>query len=216
MTVKPIALALALGAAVWTFASAQTKSQDPNLAMSSRKVLAGKIAAQRVFDQVLANKEALAAPGEVCAIAVIPGPADLTDILVSILNIATDRDSIGDLTLDPFGALGGQGLIISSVSALAAPANGTATLDYPTGPTPSPSHGRGPAVITYTSFGLGESSLFIMDPDTNGNPDFGPTVEQMSGTVLELAYVNGKRCRGVFMFNTVLNASLALPVQVNP
>jgi hypothetical protein len=216
MTTKPISLALALGLAVSTFAAAQTKSEDGNASMDARTKFAANVQAQRIFNQILANKQALAAPGDVCAIAVIPGPADNENIRIAILNIATDFSQIGDLTVDGFGALGGQGMPFQTCFSPDAPAGGTIALRYPGSSPADVPGGRGPAVMSFTGFNQTDSTSFNLDPDTFDNPNFTATVNDMTGTVLELAFVGGKRCRGMFTFNAVLNASLALPVQVNP
>jgi hypothetical protein len=207
MRVKSVSMAtLALGLAFSTLAAAQTKG-DANRTNAAGR-LAADIQARKVFDQVRSSKVGIAAPGDACALAIIPGPATGFNIRVGIFNLLGENAAFS--TVDPFGALGGASLINESVFSTTAPAGGTLTVEY------AVAAGKGPSVLSFTDFGVVESASFNLDPDTYDDPAFGATVGDMSGTVIELAYDGGRRCRGVFAFNVFLNASLAVLTQSSP
>jgi len=189
------------------------RARDANQRAANRRA---DDAARRVFDQV-ARDPALAAslrgtseaPGDLCAIAVIPGPATGFDIRFGIFNVVAEDLEFS--TIDSFLALDHNALIHESVFGASAPALGTLSVEYPDGVA-----GKGPVVLSFKGFGLFDSASFNTDPDTYDNPAFGATVEDMDDTVLELAYDGGRRCRGSLTFVGALNASVALITQTSP
>jgi hypothetical protein len=173
-------------------------------------------AAKRIFDRVMARPEVAAAiaqstdaPGDLCAIAVIPGPAASPDIRLFIVNLVSD--DIGFANVDPFLALGAQSLIVESIFDPTPPTGGTLTIEYP-----ATGGGVGPAGLSFTGFGSLQAALFSLDPDTYDNPNFGASVLQMNRTVIELAYDGGRRCRGALAFNTTANAQIGFLTQTSP
>lgn len=149
--------------------------------------------------------------GEVCGTASIPGPKNGTSITLTIHNSVADQ--ITNVTIDPFGAFGKRGFVIQSTFGLVPPPGGTLTDLYPDGP----ADGRGPVVLAATSWDGGENASLSMDPDTYNDPSFGAVVSQMTGTVIETAYVaTGRRCSGRLAFNATLNASVATLKQKSP
>jgi hypothetical protein len=149
--------------------------------------------------------------GEVCGTASIPGPKNGTSITLTIHNSVADQ--ITNVTIDPFGAFGKRGFVIQSTFGLVPPPGGTLTDLYPDGP----ADGRGPVVLAATGWDGGENASLSMDPDTYNDPSFGAVVSQMTGTVIETAYVaTGRRCSGRLAFNATLNASIATLKQKSP
>ena len=57
---------------------------------------------------------------------------------------------------------------------------------------------------------------FSLDPDTYDNPNFGGSVVQMTGTLIEVAYDGGRRCWGALAYNTTANAQVAILTQSSP
>jgi hypothetical protein len=173
-------------------------------------------AARQILDEVMTQPEVAAAiaestdaPGDLCAIAVIPGPAASPDIRLSILNLGSG--DIGFATIDPFLALGAQSLIIESIFDPTPPSGGTLTVEYPAN-----GGGLGPAVLSFSGFGTLQGASFNMDPDTYDNPNFGASVLQMNRTVVELAYDGGRRCRGALAFNSTANSQVGFITQTSP
>jgi len=173
-------------------------------------------AARKVLDHVMAQPEVSAAiaqaagvVGDLCAIGVIPGPAGSFDIRMSLLNVGSA--DIGFATIDSFLALGGQSLILSDVFTLTPPAGGTLNVEYP-----SAGGGEGPAVLSFTGFSPLLGVAFNLDPDTYDNASFGATVANMNRTFVEVAFDDGRRCRGPFQFNNGANASIAFLLQTSP
>jgi hypothetical protein len=173
-------------------------------------------AARRIFDDLMTKPEVAAAigqntdaPGDLCAIAVIPGPGASPDIRLFIVNLVTD--DIGFANVDPFLALGAQSLIVESVFDPTPPAGGTLTVAYP-----ATGGGLGPAVLSFTGFGLLQAAAFNLDPDTYDNPNFAASVLDMNRTIVEVAYDGGRRCRGALAFNNTANASVAFITQTSP
>jgi hypothetical protein len=172
--------------------------------------------ARRIFDDLMTKPEIGAAigpstnaPGDLCAIAVIPGPGASPDIRLFIVNLVTD--DIGFANVDPFLALGAQSLIVDSVFDPTPPAGGTLTVVYP-----ATGGGLGPAVLRFTDFGQLEVAGLSLDPDTYDNPSFGASVLQMTRTVMELAYDGGRRCRGALAFDATANAQIGFLTQTSP
>ncbi|MFZ2312632.1 MAG: hypothetical protein WAV82_08445 [Methylobacter sp.] len=167
---------------------------------------------QDLFDKVkaqLSSGQVTAAIGNLCAIAVIPGPATSFEIRYGIFNvIAPNLDFV---IIDTFRALGGQSLLTESVFGTVPPSGGTLTDLYP-----GAAAGKGPIVLGFTNFGSLESTSFSTDPDTYDDPNFGATVLQMDNTNIEAVYNDGKRCQGALRFNATFNASIAALVQVHP
>lgn len=172
-------------------------------------------AARRVFDQVVSNPGLASrpgspkAPGDLCAIAVIPGPGTSFDIRFGIFNVI--GEDIEFSTIDSFFSLDRHSLIHESVFGASAPPTGSLTVEYPNAVA-----GKGPVVLSFKGFGLLESASFNTDPDTYDNPAFGATVADMDDTSIELAYDGGRRCAGALNFFVGLNASVALITQTSP
>ena len=148
-----------------------------------------------------------------CAIVVVPGPADSFNIRFGVFNVAADR--LDFLIMDSFRALKGQSLLHQSVFDTVAPPSGTLTVLYP-----PDELGKGPVVLGFTDFTQFESAAFNTDPDTYNDPDFGATVLDMDQTVIDLVYSSdlpgSLRCRGTLKFDPALNTSIANIVQVFP
>jgi hypothetical protein len=198
-------------------AQKRTRVQDPNAPVSAltagaaTKTVPGAEIAEWVFGEAMSN-QAQTDPN-LCAIVVLPGPADGFNIRFGIFNVAADR--LDFLIMDSFRALKGQSLLHQSVFDTVAPPSGTLTVLYPPDET-----GKGPVVLSFTGFTQFESAAFNTDPDTYNDPDFGATVLDMDQTVIELVYSSdlqgSLRCRGRLRFDPALNASIANIVQVRP
>jgi hypothetical protein len=150
-----------------------------------------------------------AARGQLCAIGVLPGPASSFNIRMSVANVVPDPVDVG--IVDSFRALGGRSLLHESVFDVVPPAGGTADVLYPAG-----QPGRGPIVMEFSGFDQFESVVFSTDPDTYDNPNFGATVQDLDGTVIELAYEGDRRCAGTLRFDPAFDASLAFITQTSP
>jgi hypothetical protein len=151
--------------------------------------------------------------GPLCAVIVLPGPADSFDIRLGIFNVAADTLDV--LIMDSFRALRGQSLLHQSVFDTVGPFGGNVNVEYPLDES-----GKGPVVLSFTDFTQFESAAFNTDPDTYDDPDFGATVRDMNGTSIELVYSSdlpsSRRCRGTLRFDPGLNTSIANIVQVFP
>jgi hypothetical protein len=219
-------LAIGIAVAIVTAGPVQTQNAiDRNAGVDVNPRLAAQLdaKAERIFNRALERVEAdanvrgdakvegvqPAAVGDLCAIAVLPGPADSANIRFGIFNVASS--SVDFTIMDSFHALGEQSLLHESVFATAASVGGTLTVLYPSG-----APGKGPVVLGYTSFDTLESVSFNTDPDTYDNPNFGATVQDLDNTVLELVYSGPLRCAGTLRFNPALNASIALITQTSP
>jgi len=209
---------LLVAQAAW--AQKRTRVQDPNASASgaaatmaapdaATKTVPGAEIAEWVFGQAMAGDTLTRA--NLCAIVVLPGPADSFNIRFGIFNVAADR--LDFLIMDSFRALDGESLLHESVFDTVAPLSGTLTVHYPSGVP-----GKGPIVLGFTDFTQFESAAFNTDPDTYDDPDFGATVLDMDQTVIELVYSSdvpsGLRCRGTLKFDPKLNTSIANIVQV--
>ena len=191
--------------------------QDPNAAASAvtsgvaTKAVPGADVAHWVFGQAMAT-QAQTDPN-LCAIVVLPGPADSFNIRFGLFNVAAAR--LDFLIMDSFRALKGQSLLHQSVFDTVAPPAGTLAVLYP-----PDQLGKGPAVLGFTDFTQFESAAFSTDPDTYDDLDFGATVLDMDQTVIELVYSSDSpgslRCRGTLKFDPALNTSIANIVQVFP
>ena len=153
-------------------------------------------AARKVFDQVMAQEDVAAAiaqqeglVGDLCAIGVIPGPRDGFDIRLSIMNVGSA--DIGFVNVDSFLALGANSLVQDSVFTTTPPAGGSLTVEYP-----AAGGGVGPAVLSFTGFAPLLGAAFNLDPDTYDDPNFSAIVFDMNRTLIEVAYDDGRRCRG--------------------
>jgi hypothetical protein len=173
-------------------------------------------AARKVFDQLMGLEDVAAAiaqqpgaVGDLCAIGIIPGPKDGFEIRVSIMNAGTA--DIGFVNVDSFLALGAHALIQESVFDTTPPAGGTLTVEYP-----ATGGGVGPAVLSFTGFSPLLAAAFHLDPDTYDDPDFSATVLDMNRTLVEVAFTDGRRCRGTFGFLVLANASVAFITQTSP
>lgn len=207
------------------FAQEPTRVQDPNVSASAvapgattmaapdaaTKTVPGADVAEWVFGQAMSKQKR--PDRDLCAIVVVPGPADSFNIRFGVFNVAADR--LDFLIMNSFRALDGESLLHESVFDTVAPPSGTLTVHYP-----SAVPGKGPVVLGFTSFTQFESAAFNTDPDTYDDPDFGATVLDMDETVIELVYssnVPGSlRCRGRLRFDPALNTSIANIVQVFP
>lgn len=200
-------------------ASAQkpTPSQDPNVPQSAgasgaaAQAILGAEEAGQVFDQVMAR--GAATDSNLCAIVVLPGPANSFTIRFGVFNVIDDRLDV--LIMNSFHAFEGQALLHQSVFDTMTPASGTLTVLYP-----PDEAGKGPVVLRFTEFTQFKSAVFSTDPDTYNDPDFGATVEDMDQTTIELVYssdvAGSRRCQGTLKFDAELNASIANIVQVFP
>jgi hypothetical protein len=194
-----------------------TKLQDPNVPRSSgalsatTKAASGAEDMKRVVDQVMAQRGPT--DPNLCAIVVLPGPADSFDIRFGLFNVIDDRLDV--LIMNSFRTFEGQALLHQSVFDTMAPALGTLTVLYP-----PDEAGKGPAVLRFTAFTQFKSAVFSTDPDTYNDPDFGATVQDMDQTTIELVYssdvAGSRRCQGTLAFNAALNTSIANIVQVFP
>jgi len=220
-----LALLSVLLVAQVVFAQEQTRVQDPNVPASAigadavtmaapdaaTKAVPGSEIAEWVFSQAMAGDALTHA--NLCAIVVLPGPADSFNIRFGLFNVAADR--LDFLIMDSFRALKGQSLLHQSVFDTVAPPLGTLAVLYP-----PDQLGKGPAVLGFTDFTQFESAAFSTDPDTYDDLDFGATVLDMDQTVIELVYssniAGSLRCRGTLKFDPALNTSIANIVQVFP
>jgi hypothetical protein len=190
-------------------------AEDPNLQAAALTPRAAKMAQAaemaQMVDQLMASG-ALTDPN-LCAVIVLPGPADSVNIRFGVFNVAADR--LDFLIMDSFRALGGQSLLHESVFDTVAPPSGTLVAEYPSGVA-----GKGPVVLSFTDFTQFESAAFNTDPDTYDNPNFGATVEDLDQTVIELVYSSNvpgsRRCEGTLAFDAALNTAIANIVQVFP
>ena len=212
---------LASGLAVSTLMAADVSpSRAPRSARDANRrgvdTARAEAAARQVIDWVMAQEDVAAAiaqgtdaPGDLCAIAMIPGPAAAANIRLTIRNMGS-----GDIVfanVNSFLALGANSLIHDAVFATTPPPGGTLTVEYP-----ATGGGVGPAVLSFFGFGPLEDAAFNLDPDTYDNPSFGATVFQMNRTIIEVAYDDGRRCRGALTFSFGANASLARLTQTSP
>jgi hypothetical protein len=145
----------------------------------------------------------------ICAVAFLLGPASSTNTTLAIGNLLTAQ--IAFATIDPFRALGGKGLVIDGVDGTVGPKDGATTVLYD-----ADGGGRGPLVLSFTSFNQDDLAIIAMDPDTYGDPNYLATVKQLNRTRIEIAYANGVRCAGELMFDAGENASIANLVQTSP
>ena len=200
------AFALSLAAA-----SAGASQNDQNTAVA--KPRGSNAEMQRIFEAVLADPGAYApnplGEGGLCAIGALPGPGDGVNIRFGLFN--TIGATVNTAILDSFSALRGASLLHESVFTVTSPQGGMTTVDYP-GAAP----GKGPVVLSFTSFDLFDSTSFNTDPDTYDDPAFGAVVTDLDDTVVELVYNGEIRCRGVFQFSAALNSSIAVILQVHP
>lgn len=144
-----------------------------------------------------------------CAIAVMAGPAGNFNIRPFILNLRIREVDV--VVMDAFSAQAGESLLFESVFAVTPPPGGTLEVEYPNGVA-----GVGPAVLSSTGWGFGESVAFNLDPDAYDNPAFGATVLDMNATRIEMVYRGTLRCAGQLNFIPGLNASVAIITQTNP
>jgi hypothetical protein len=183
----------------------------PDIQQWSTGIQQWTVKAKEVFDHVMSSSAA--ADPTLCAVVVLPGPAESVNIRFGVFNVAADRLDV--LIMDSFRALGGQSLLHESVFDTVAPASGTLAVEFPSGVA-----GKGPVVLSFTDFTQFESAAFNTDPDTYDDPLFGATVEDLDQTVIELVYSSdrpgSRRCQGTLEFDAALNASVANIVQVFP
>ena len=195
-------ISTSLLAAALIVCGAYGQAVDPNLSVSI---------GNRNIDPAAIVARGQASGGQVCGTASIPGPKDNQTIVLTIHNSVSDQ--ISNVTIDPFNAYSKRSLVIQSTFTLVPPPGGTLTDLYP-GTT---ADGRGPVVLASSGWDSGEDATLSLDPDTYGNSSFGATVGEMTGTLIEAAYVDtGRRCRGILVFDSVLNASVARLQQVSP
>ncbi len=191
------------------------QAEEKNEAVTASQVKKLDKKMQEILNQAMSDDEAktLMASGALCAIGIIPGPATSFNIRFGLFNVIDN--SLNHAIIDSFHALGGASLLHESVFATSSPPLGTLTVEYPTA-----APGKGPVVLSFTSFDLLESAAFNTDPDTYDDPAFGATVGDMDGTDTEVVYdaaaPGSKRCEGTFFFNAARNASIALITQVFP
>jgi hypothetical protein len=226
-----ITLAIGIAVVIGTAGPVQTQTAiDRNAPVEANHGLAARLDARadRIFNRALQRVEAEAradsnvqggaeaaqaaqpeAVGDLCAIAVVPGPAGSFNIRFGIFNVASS--SVDVTIMDSFHALGEHSLLHDSVFATAPSVGGTLTDLYPDG-----APGKGPVVLGSTSFDTLESVGFNTDPDTYDDPAFSATVQDLDNTVLELVYSGPLRCAGTLRFSPGLNASIAFITQTSP
>src|SRR5262245_2076679 len=190
--------------------TSRSGAKDKNKAAAKAKAnKAADAAAKSVYARV-ASTGVRSESSPLCAIAVIPGPAASTNIRFGVFN-TTGGNTLDDLIVDSFFALGGKSLLHESVFATAPPPGGTLAVEYP-----GAVSGKGPVVLSFTGFDSLESVAFNTDPDTYEDASFGATVADMDGTRLEGVFSNGLRCAGTLAFNAGFNASIAALTQTSP
>jgi hypothetical protein len=209
-----LAWGLALSAPTAAEVGRSRPERDPN--RRAVDMAQAEAAARQVVDDLVTKPDIAAAlrqgtdaPGDICAIAAIPGPAGSPDVRLTILNLVGDE--IGVTTVDPFLAFDARSFVVDTVFSPTPPAGGTLTVEYP-----SAGGGRGPAVVSFTGLGSLQWASFSLDPDTYDNPNFPASVLQMTRTVIELAYDGGRRCRGALTYSTTANAQIAILTQTSP
>jgi hypothetical protein len=126
------------------------------------------------------------ASAAVLATATLDPPHDSTSIAITVKNL-TASSSIDTVTIDCFRAKHREGLTIKSTSSTPPPA-GTSTVK---------STDRGPAIVSYTGFGPGESVVITLDPDTWDNASFAATHEDMIGCNVEISFSGDLRGAGM-------------------
>src|SRR2546428_4501104 len=143
-------------------ASAQEpiSAQDPNRPQSeaTTRTTPGVEVMGRVAAQAMASHKASDPP--LCAVVVLPGPADSFTIRLGVFNVSAH--SLDTLILDSFRALGGQALLHQSVFDTIAPPSGTLTVHYP-----PDEAGNGPGGRAFTGFTHFKSPRFRPDSDTH-------------------------------------------------
>src|SRR5262245_64627155 len=82
---------------------------DPNKQVSAVTPRAEEMG--RVFDQMMAS--GMLTDPNLCAVVIVPGPANSFDIRFGVFNVIDDRLDV--LMMDSFRALGGQSLLHSEV-----------------------------------------------------------------------------------------------------
>jgi hypothetical protein len=214
-----IVLVLAVAGVAATVASGGPTSRsakDKNTKIKAADKKAADKLAKQIYRQVSTTQRGMPS-GNLCAIAVIPGPATSSNIRFGVFNTTSlggagvVGNTLDHLIVDSFSALGGSSLLHESVFLPAAPPGGTLAVEYPNGVS-----GKGPAVLSFTGFDSLESVAFNTDPDTYDDPDFGATVSDMDGTRLEAVFSAGLRCAGTLTFNAGFNASIAALTQTSP
>jgi hypothetical protein len=198
-----------LAATVASGGPASSSARDKNTKVSAKAKRTADALAKSVYQQVSSTRTE-AAPGDLCAIAVIPGPAGSFNIRFGVFN-TTGGNTLDDLIVDSFFSLGGSSLLHESVFATAPSPGGTLAVEYP-----GAVSGKGPAVLSLTGMDSLESIAFNTDPDTYDNPAFGATVADMDRTRLEAVFSDGLRCAGSLAFNAGFNASIAFLTQTSP
>jgi hypothetical protein len=211
-----VVLVVAVAGVAATVASGGPTSSSAKKDKNSKIKAADKKAADKLAKQIY-RQVSTTRTGDLCAIAVIPGPATSSNIRFGVFNTTSlggagvVGNTLDDLIVDSFFALGGSSLLHESVFLTAASPGGTLAVEYPNGVS-----GKGPAVLSFTGFDSLESVAFNTDPDTYDDPDFGATVSDMDGTRLEAVFSAGLRCAGTLTFNAGFNASIAALTQTSP
>ena len=136
----------------WAQKRTRVRLQDPNAPISAvgsgaatmaapdaaTKAVPGADVAEWVFGQAMANQKQ--PDRNLCAIVVLPGPADSFNIRFGVFNVAADR--LDFLIMDSFRALKGQSLLHQSVFDTVASPSGTLAVLYP-----PDQLGKGPVVL---------------------------------------------------------------------
>ena len=123
------------------------------------------------------------------AVAWIVGPGTSYDIKVNIKNLASGRIRFVSLSVLLCKTATRERLIIDGdgVFSIIPPPNGTVTVYSPNTINEVPD-----VVIEFTSFDNGETAQFNLDPDTFANPDYGATVSEMKGLIVQVWLEDGK------------------------
>ena len=123
---KKIALCLVCLSGFWvlqTVSAQRTFDLDPNGFVPGLAPARITDATRTVFKGVMATR---ALHGDLCAVAVLPVPADSFDIRLGLFNVAAG-DSLDFLVLNSFGTLNGRSLLHLSVSDIVLHPPGTLT-----------------------------------------------------------------------------------------
>jgi hypothetical protein len=209
MRIAAAAIAVVLGSLSPTVALSQDANQEVAAGTNSMAAARKMLRQLGLTKLEAASLEAAQARGDLCAFAQIQGPAGNFNIQPVISNFVTNEVDV--VILDVFGAAGGASLLIDSVFSVTPPPGGSLDVEYPSGVP-----GEGPAVLSSTGWGFGESAFFNLDPDAYDDPAFGATVADMTGTRIEVVYTGDRRCAGTLVFNAGLNASIAFITQTFP
>jgi hypothetical protein len=163
MRIAAAAIAVVLGSLSPTVALSQDANQEVAAGTNSMAAARKMLRQLGLTKLEAASLESAQARGDLCAFAQIQGPAGNFNIQPVISNFVTNEVDV--VILDVFGAAGGASLLIDSVFSVTPPPGGSLDVEYPSGVP-----GEGPAVLSSTGWGFGESAFFNLDPDAYDDP----------------------------------------------